>query len=114
MVIYSNILVDIVTMLTLGVLQVRGFTLFPFVVISKDYKDNKELLNHERIHLEQQKELLVVGFFILYYLNIFLLFLKYWDTQKAYKECIFEKEAYDNAANPEYINTRKWYACFKS
>ena len=45
----------------------RGMTLFPFVLLrNRNEKDYLVLLNHERIHLRQQLELLVFPFFVWY------------------------------------------------
>ena len=40
----------------------RGITLWPFIVLNKHEKGKEALLNHERIHLRQQIELLVIPF----------------------------------------------------
>ena len=49
----------------------RGFTFFPFVFLSdKKDKAHTVLLNHERIHIRQQLELLIVLFFIDYFVGI--------------------------------------------
>ena len=44
-------------------IDVYAITLFPFI-ISKEKMD-ETTLNHEKIHIEQQKELLVVFFYLL-------------------------------------------------
>ena len=48
----------------------RGLTLYPFVLISnaKDRND-KVFLNHEKIHIRQQLELLVLPFYVWYILE---------------------------------------------
>ena len=46
------------------VIDVYAITIFPFI-ISKE-KMSEITLNHETIHIEQQKELLVLGFYPLY------------------------------------------------
>lgn len=78
-----------------------GITLYPFIFV-KD-KDNKRLVNHEKIHYEQQKELLVIGFYILY----FLVWLK-----DGYENNMFEREAYENQYNYNYLKKRKRYNYF--
>jgi len=43
----------------------RGLALFPFIFIKRDsLRKDKVFVNHERIHLQQQKELLILLFFI--------------------------------------------------
>ena len=44
---------------------IRGLTLYPFVFVSDSFAANDVvLINHERIHLRQQLELLVIPFYI--------------------------------------------------
>mgnify|MGYP000704684219 CR=1 FL=1 len=39
-----------------------AITLWPFIVMNKNYKGKEVLLNHETIHLKQQIELLIIPF----------------------------------------------------
>lgn len=69
----------------------------------------KKVMNHEAIHLAQQKELLFVGFFLLYFLEwLFRLITPPWKT--AYKDISFEREAKMNQDNPDYLKTRKRFS----
>ena len=53
----------------------RGLTVFPFVFISQQSeKHNAVLIHHERIHLRQQMELLVLPFFVWYAIEFLLKF----------------------------------------
>ena len=54
-----------------------GITIFPFIFIGKQYKNRPNLINHERIHFQQQIELLVLPFFILYFGNYLINLFKY-------------------------------------
>lgn len=58
--------------------DIRGLTLFPFIFVSEkaDLKDDI-LINHEKIHIQQQKELLVLPFYIWYLIDFGIQFLKY-------------------------------------
>lgn len=88
-----------------------GISLFPFVVLAKaEYKENKVLINHEAIHIQQQKELLVLPFFIWYGLNYLYNLFKYKNHREAYHNIIFEREAYGNQYDLEYLKNRKRYA----
>ena len=73
-------------------------------------KNDCALMNHERIHLKQQLELLILPFFLLYSFEfIFRLYqYKHWKT--AYKNISFEREAYYNEKNLEYLETRSFWA----
>ncbi len=71
------------------------------------------LIRHEKIHLEQQKEMLVIPFYICYTLEYFIKILKYKSHYKAYKNISFEKEAHLNDMTKNYLNQRKRYAFLK-
>jgi hypothetical protein len=90
--------------------KIAGITLFPFIFI-RDKKDltNKRLINHERIHIRQQAELLILPFYIIYLINYIRLRFIY-NHNDAYRNIIFEREAYVNERNLDYLNTRKWFA----
>jgi len=90
------------------VIDVYAITLFPFI-ISKEKMDDRTL-NHETIHIHQQKELLVIPFYLLYGLYYLIGIIKYKNKQQAYYMIPFEQEAYDNDHNLDYLETRKWYA----
>lgn len=84
-----------------------GFAVFPFVLLaSEKHKMNEVLLRHERIHLRQQSELLVLPFFIWYFLEYALRLLQYRDRNKAYRNICFEREAYANEKSPDYLKSR--------
>lgn len=80
-----------------------------FVILVVD-KSNKVLLNHEKIHIMQQWELLVIGFILFYfgqYLYFRLLRLGHWD---AYRELWHEREAKRNENDFNYLTTRELYS----
>ncbi len=93
---------------------VRGITLFPFIVLSEKIdKQDVVLLNHERIHLRQQFEMLVLPFFILYLVEFFIGYIKYQNWQKAYKNISFEREAYSNEKDLYYLKKRSFWRFLK-
>lgn len=65
---------------------------------------------HETIHYRQQLELLFVGQWLLYGLFWLKNVVKYRDGRKAYHEIPFEKEAYGNEMDENYLDNRKLYA----
>ena len=97
----------------LWLLGINGITLYPFIILKDKYKnhyDSKRIINHEKIHIQQQKELLVIFFYIAYVLEWFVrLFMK----GNAYKNISFEKEAYSNDDNLEYLKQRKIFNFIK-
>ena len=92
----------------------RGLTLFPFVII-RDFldKENKVLLNHEKIHIRQQLELLVLPFFLLYFLEYLARLVQFRDRNKAYRNISFEREAYANEADFNYLKNRSFWKFIK-
>lgn len=89
---------------------VGGISIFPFIILKKKYKNTymgNLMINHETIHFQQQLELLVIPFYILYVLNFFYNFIT--GDKEPYRNIVFEKEAYDNENNLEYLKTRKMY-----
>lgn len=66
-----------------------------------------EMMNHERIHSAQQREMLFVFFYIAYLLE-WLLRLPM--RGNAYRNISFEREAYANQRNLDYLQSRPLYA----
>ena len=91
-----------------------GLTIFPFVIVSaKVDLSDKVLMNHERIHLKQQLELAIVPFFIWYFVEYLLRLIQFRNRRKAYRNISFEREAYANEENMEYLEKRKFWSFFK-
>ena len=65
-------------------------------------------IQHENIHTAQMRELLYIPFYIIYTLEWFVrLFIH---PKSAYMDISFEREAYENSTNPDYLLTRKHFA----
>lgn len=92
----------------------RGITLFPFV-IAKNKNDllDPVFVNHEKIHLRQQLELLVVPFFIWYVVEFIIRWILLRDRRKAYYAISFEQEAYRNEKDFNYLNKRTFATFLK-
>ncbi len=87
-----------------------GMTVFPFIILKeKHYLNNKTTINHEKIHLRQQMELLILPFYVLYFCNLLYNYIKYRDFQLAYRNIIFEREAYANEKNLNYLQSRSFW-----
>lgn len=84
-----------------------GITLFPFVLIAPDIRLGRRLLIHERIHLRQQAELLVLPFYLCYLTEYLVRLLQGKSHYQAYRSISFEKEAYLNDTNSLYLEKRK-------
>lgn len=89
----------------------RGMAIFPFIFLKdKSLIQNKTILNHEKIHLRQQLELLWILFFIWYGIEFIIRLIHYKNSQKAYFEISFEREAYANEKDLNYIKNRKLFS----
>jgi hypothetical protein len=92
----------------------RGLTVFPFVVVrDRNTQDYLVLMNHERIHLRQQLELLVLPFFVIYGLDYLVKLIRYHDRNLAYRNVVFEREAYENENDLEYLKSRSFWKFLK-
>ena len=92
-----------------------AITLYPFIFLkNQNDRDNKILINHERIHLQQQIELLIIPFYLWYIIHFLINYFKYENWEKAYRNIIFEKEAYNNENDLNYLKKRKQYAFITS
>lgn len=92
----------------------RGMALCPFVIIRyRMDKENRVLVNHEKIHVRQQLELLIVPFFILYFLEYLVRLLQYKNKNVAYRNISFEREAYGNEDDLDYLKNRSFWKFIK-
>lgn len=92
-------------------LPTNAMALFPFMVFKDPkQKDNPVLINHEKIHFMQQLELLIIPFYILYLIFYLLNLIRFRDHSKAYFNICFEKEAYVNDGNINYLQNRGLYS----
>lgn len=107
MIIIGNLVPDLVSIF----MRVKGITIFPFIFLRPTATEIN--INHEKIHIRQQLELLVVLFYVLYFLDYAIGIIKYRNTRLAYKNITWEKEAYANQENFAYLKRRKWYAFVK-
>jgi len=88
----------------------RGITLFPFIIVSDpDLKQNTVLINHEKIHIRQQLELLILPFFIWYGVEFLTRFIICKNKDKAYRSISFEREAYENEKDLNYLKQRSFW-----
>ena len=86
-----------------------AIVIFPFLITrDKDIRLNPKLLNHEKIHFRQALELCVVPFYFWYLIEFLFRWLFYKDKFQAYRNISFEREAYDNESNLEYLKNRSF------
>jgi hypothetical protein len=92
-------------------LPAKAMALYPFMLFkSKSLKYDSVIINHEKIHFKQQQELLILPFYILYLLHYLFNRLKYKGHHQAYLNICFEREAYTNEWDMQYLHKRKPFA----
>lgn len=92
----------------------RGLAFFPFVLLKSQFdKNDKIFLNHERIHLRQQLEMLIFPFYIWYFFEFYLRWIQYRNFDLAYRNISFEREAYTNENDHDYLQKRKFWNFLK-
>jgi len=106
----------LIRVLTLGSDGVLGLALFPFIIIRRDipageYRDR--IIRHEKIHLRQQVELLILPFYIWYLVEYCAGRLRRKSHYHAVIDISFEKEADANMDDMNYLHTRKLFAFFR-
>lgn len=88
----------------------RGMAVFPFVVMKYDFdKTNITFVNHEKIHLRQQLELLILPFFVWYFLEYLIRLIQYKNGALAYRNISFEREAYAKETDLNYLKNRSFF-----
>ena len=87
---------------------IAAITLAPFGIYMKEkYLSDVRMINHEKIHWKQQLEMLIIFFYVWYLIEWFI---KLFTTSDAYRSLSFEREAYDNDNNFDYLKERKHFA----
>lgn len=87
-----------------------GIVLFPFIIFSdKRFSDNKQVMNHERIHVRQVLELLIIPFYLLYIMEFLIRRFSSKSKYEAYRKISFEQEAYSNDHDQDYLKKRTPY-----
>ncbi|MFP4846936.1 hypothetical protein [Winogradskyella sp. PE311] len=88
-----------------------GLTIFPFMFLKyKALKENMILVNHEKIHLRQQLELLIIPFFIIYSIEFLIRFIHCRKWSLAYKNISFEREAYENENDLGFLQKKSFWS----
>lgn len=92
----------------------RGLAVFPFIFLKdKMLKEDRAIIFHERIHLRQQLEMLWFPFFLWYGIEFIIRWIQFKNTHQAYLNICFEREAYTNENNFNYLKIRKFWNFLK-
>ena len=87
----------------------KAMNLFGVLFVRGNARIDDITLNHEKIHTAQIKEMLYVFFYVWYVIEWIIRIPK----GNAYRNISFEREAYANDKDPNYLNTRKVFAFLK-
>lgn len=90
-----------------------GITLYPFVFVRNKEDKTSVFINHEKIHFQQQAELLLVVFYLWYDIEFLCRYRKYRNVYQTYKNICFEKEACFYEAQLDYLKKRKMFSFLK-
>lgn len=90
--------------------RVSGIALWPFIVLRENRRGDQVLLNHEKIHLRQQIEMLLVPFFVVYLIHYLINLIKFRSYGRAYRNICFEREAFSNEEDSGYLNSRRFWS----
>lgn len=74
---------------------------------------DRYVINHERIHNAQMRELLWIPFYIIYVLEWLWLLIRFRNPHKAYMNISFEREAYRHGHDLSYLARRPLFASFR-
>lgn len=89
----------------------KAMTIGSLIFVRKSFVLGSADINHETIHWEQQKEMLIIPFFIWYIIEFAIKYIYYgFKWHKAYRSISFEREAYSNQENITYLNNREPFA----
>lgn len=81
----------------------KAITHYPIGVFYKGML-NETTKRHEAIHWQQQKELLILPFYLIYFVEWIF---------KGYKDISFEKEAYNHDNEDNYLKIRKLFGMWR-
>lgn len=97
-----------------NIIPIKGFAainLFGVLFVRNGVSITDRLIRHESIHTKQMKELLYVFFYILYVFE-WLVKLCFYGS-KAYRNISFEREAYSNQYDVNYLGNRRHFSFLK-
>ena len=89
------------------VIDIAAITLYPFIISREEM--SVDVLQHETIHIAQQKELFVLFFYLLYGWDYLKGLIKYKEKEKAYYQIRLEQEAYAHMYEEGYLDRRPRY-----
>lgn len=85
-------------------MKYKGTTVWPFIFYREPLNEFDK--NHELIHVKQQLECWILPFFIIYFLSYIFNRARGLNHSEAYRNNIFEKEAYKYGDDLNYLEKR--------
>lgn len=90
----------------------KEITILCFIFAHKGTKVTEVDVRHEEIHWEQEKELGIIGFPIVYVLSFLANLIRCRNWHRAYRHIALEMEAYLGQYDENYLQTRQHYCWF--
>lgn len=84
----------------------KAMAFYPFIFV-RGNSISSTAIYHEKIRFEEQKDLLLIFFYIWYIVEYLIRLIQYRNFKVAYRNISFEREAYLNQNNFDYIENRK-------
>lgn len=91
----------------------KAMNLFGVLFVRGNARIDDITLNHEAIHTAQMKELLYIFFYLFYVIDWLIGLVAHLDFRRAYRDICFEKEAYENEKDLDYLQKRKRFNFLK-
>ena len=90
-------------------ININAITLYPFIISRGEMSETT--IRHEKIHIVQQAELLLIGFYLLYaFYWTYYRVIEGYSSHSAYMAIPFEREAYAKQEDENYLNNRERFA----
>ena len=87
--------------------EYKAINLFGVLFVRGDANVDEKTIRHESIHTAQMQEMLYIFFYLWYVVEwVVRLFMK----GNAYRRISFEREAYENEGDLDYLSDRTWFA----
>ena len=87
-----------------------AIVIFPFLITrDKNIKNNEVIINHENIHFRQIIEMLIIPFYVWYAIEFIIRLFQYKNKYQAYRNISFEREAYTNEKDLNYLKKRPFW-----
>lgn len=99
-----------------NIIPFRGFkaiNILGVMFARKGARVSDVLVNHERIHTAQMREMLYVFFYVWYVLEWLVRLVCCFNSHKAYRSISLEREAYGNERDGSYLRKRRHFCWLK-